>query len=92
MVVGTGMSDGVLSKVQEVFCELFDIDPSLVSLQTRATDIPEWDSVGHLSLCGALEEAFEVRFAVNEMAERNSVRAIVFVIKEKKGLLGQMLQ
>ena len=92
MVVGTGMSDGVLSKVQEVFCDLFDIGPSLVSLQTRATDIPQWDSVGHFSLCGALEEAFEVRFAVNEMAEMNSVHAIVFVIKEKKGLLGQMLQ
>jgi acyl carrier protein len=72
--------------------ELFDIDPSLVSLQTKTIDIPEWDSVGHLSICGALEEAFEIRFTVNDMAEMNSVRAIVFIIKEKKGLLGQMLQ
>jgi acyl carrier protein len=72
--------------------ELFDIDPSLVSLQTKTIDIPEWDSVGHLSICGALEEAFEIRFTVNDMAEMNSVRAIVFIIKEKKGPLGQMLQ
>jgi acyl carrier protein len=72
--------------------ELFDIDPSLVSLQTKTIDIPEWDSVGHLSICGTLEEAFEIRFTVNDMADMNSVRAIVFIIKEKKGLLGQMLQ
>jgi hypothetical protein len=38
----------------------------------------------HLSICGALEEAFEIRFPVNDMAKMNSVRAIVFIIKEKK--------
>jgi acyl carrier protein len=86
------MADDVLSKVQEIFGELFDIEPYTVSLLTKATDIPEWDSVGHLSLCGALEEAFEVRFAVNEMAEMTTVHAIVSAIKQKKGLIGRMLQ
>jgi acyl carrier protein len=92
VAIDIGMSDEVLTKVQEVFGELFGIEPCAVSLQTKAIDIPEWDSVGHLSLCGALEEAFEIQLAVNDMAEMNSVRAIVFIIKEKKGLLGQMLQ
>ena len=91
-MIEIGMGDDLLSKVQEIFGEIFDIEPYTVSLETKATDIPEWDSVGHLSLCGALEEAFEIRFAVNEMAEMTTVRAIVLVIKQKKSLLGQMLQ
>jgi acyl carrier protein len=81
------MTDHFLANVQEIFGLLFGVDPRSVSLETIATDIPEWDSVGHLSLCGALEEAFEIRFTVNEMAEMNSVRAIVSIIEAKKRML-----
>jgi acyl carrier protein len=76
----------VLTKVQEVFKELFDVDLQSVSLDTKGFDIPAWDSVGHLSLCGALEEAFEVVFDSTELAEMNNVRAIVSIIYAKKGL------
>jgi acyl carrier protein len=82
-------NDDVLSKVQEIFRELFDIDPKLVSLQTKAADVPGWDSVGHLSLCGALEETFEIRFETSEFAEMNDVRTIVTVIESKKGMQRQ---
>jgi len=43
--------------------------------------------VGHLSLCGALEETFEVQFATSELAEMNSVRVIVSIIEAKKGIM-----
>jgi acyl carrier protein len=81
------MSNQVLAKVQETFRDLFDVDPYSVSLETKAFDIPEWDSVGHLSLCGALEETFEIRFDVSEFAEINSVRAIISLIEAKRALL-----
>lgn len=80
------MSDEVLTKVQEIFGELFDIHPQVVSLQTKAADVPGWDSVGHLSLCGVLEETFGIRLDTSEFTEMNDVRTIVTVIKSKKGL------
>jgi len=80
------MSKDVLTKVREIFKELFDADPDSISLETRASEIPQWDSVGHLSLCGALEEAFEIRFAVNELAEMTNVRTIVSIVESKKTL------
>lgn len=83
------MSNDVLAKVREILQELFDADPYSVSLETKASDIPEWDSVGHLSLCGALEEAFEMRFDVGDFAEIDSVRAIVSLIEAKKGLMAE---
>jgi acyl carrier protein len=76
------MNNDILTKVREIFKELFDADS--VSLETKASDVPEWDSVGHLSLCGALEEAFEIVFAVNEIAEMTGVRIIVSTIEEKR--------
>lgn len=78
------MNSDVLSKVKEVLKRLFDVDPHSVSLEAEASDIPAWDSVGHLSLCGVLDEVFEIRLGANEMAEINSVRAIVSVIEAKK--------
>jgi acyl carrier protein len=83
------MTDEVLTKVQEIFGELFDIHPQVVSLQTKAADVPGWDSVGHLSLCGVLEETFEIRLDTSEFAEMNDVRTIVTVVKSRKRLSRQ---
>ena len=83
------MSNDVLEKVRGILADLFGVDPASVSLETRASDIPEWDSVGHLSLCGALEEVFEIRFNVSDFAEMTSVRAIVSIVESKKTLLAE---
>jgi acyl carrier protein len=71
------MSNGVLAKARGILQELFDADPYSVSLETKASDIAEWDLVVDLSLCGALEEAFEMRFDAGDFAEIDNVRAIV---------------
>jgi acyl carrier protein len=73
-------TDYVLSKVQEAFAAAFDIDPQLVTMETSASDIPLWDSVGHLSLASSLEEVFGITLDVDEM---ENVRAIVRIITPK---------
>ena len=74
-------TDYVLSKVQEAFAAAFDIDPQLVTMETSASDIPLWDSVGHLSLASSLEEVFGITLDVDELME--NVRAIVRIITPK---------
>jgi acyl carrier protein len=74
----------VLTKVREILKQVFGADPRLVSMETEAMDISGWDSVGHLSLCGALEEAFKIRFDANDLAEMNSVKSIITIIEAKK--------
>jgi acyl carrier protein len=83
------MGNDVLQKVRGILADLFAVDPASVSLDTKASDIPEWDSVGHLSLCGALEEVFNMRFTVSDFAEMTSVRAIVSIIEAKKTSLAE---
>jgi acyl carrier protein len=83
------MSNNVLEKVRGILEDLFGVDPASVSLETKASDIAEWDSVGHLSLCGALEEVFDMRFSVSDFAEMTTVRAIVTIIEAKKTLLAE---
>jgi acyl carrier protein len=73
----------VLTKVREAFKAAFDVDPQLITLETTADQVPEWDSVGHLSLGASLEEAFEITLDVDDLMEMENVRAIVRIIEAK---------
>jgi acyl carrier protein len=73
----------VLATVREAFKTAFDIDPQSVSLETSASDIPGWDSVGHLSLASDLEQVFGITLDVDELMEMENVREIVRVVKTK---------
>jgi acyl carrier protein len=76
-------NDYVLTNVREAFKAAFDINPQLVSMETTTSDIPAWDSVGHLSLAGNLEEIFKISLDVDELMEMESVRDIVRIIEAK---------
>ena len=69
-------TDYVLGKVQEAFKAAFDVDPQQVTMETSASDIPQWDSVGHLSLASSLEEVFGITLDVDDLMEMENVREI----------------
>lgn len=75
--------ENVLAKVQEVFHEAFGTDPQLISLETTPSDMPAWDSVGHLDLASRLEQAFSISFDVDDLMEMENVREIVRIIDAK---------
>ena len=75
--------DYILDKVREAFKAAFDVDPQSVSMDTTTSDISAWDSVGHLSLAGSLEEIFGISLDVDELMEMESVRDIVRIISAK---------
>jgi acyl carrier protein len=75
--------DEILTKVREAFKSAFDTDPQSVTMETTASDISGWDSVGHLSLAGTLEEVFGVSLDVDDLMEMENVREIVRIITTK---------
>lgn len=76
-------TDEILSKVQEAFKVAFDVEPQSVSMESSASDVPGWDSVGHLSLASNLEQAFGITLDVDELMEMENVREIVRVIEAR---------
>ena len=54
-----------------------------MSIETTASDISGWDSVGHLSLAGSLEEVFGISLDVDDLMEMESVREIVRIVTIK---------
>lgn len=70
----------VYEKLNEVFREVFD-DPSIsVSDATCAGDIDGWDSLMHITLIAAIEDAFEIVFAMKDIVGMKSVGDMVDLI------------
>ena len=73
-----------LSKVQTIFRELFDDDELVVSPETTASDIEEWDSVMHVSLILEIEAVFEIRLSSGEVAGLQSVGELCALVEGRR--------
>jgi len=61
----------ILAKLQNIFDDIF-LEPPKLTPTLSAKDVPEWDSLLHISLIVAVEKAFSVRFRMGEVeATRN---------------------
>jgi acyl carrier protein len=60
--------EDLMERLLDVFREVFDDDSLELRDETVATDVPDWDSVNHVKLVVAIEEAFGVEFSNREIA------------------------
>jgi acyl carrier protein len=73
----------ILTKLTEIFHEVFD-DPSIVlTLTTTAEDVADWDSMSHLTLVIETERRFGVKFNTAELDELKNVGEFVRLIAGK---------
>jgi acyl carrier protein len=72
----------VIAKLQPVFDDVFmdkvDLTPTLT-----AKDVPEWDSLVHITLVLSIEKAFKVRFGVGEVEATRNVGDLADLIIKK---------
>ncbi len=60
-----------LEKYNKAFMESFEItEDQLAGLKYQ--DIPAWDSVGHMGLIAALEDAFDIMMDTDDIIDFNS--------------------
>ena len=62
----------VISRLQTVFDDIF-LEPPVLTPSLAAKDVPEWDSMIHISLLVAVEQAFAVRFRVGEVEATQNI-------------------
>jgi acyl carrier protein len=79
----------VLKKVQAAFHSAFDVDPASITLNTTPDDVPAWDSMGHVILASALEQAFTLNFDVDDLMEMENVKQISRVVERKLGKVAE---
>ena len=78
--------DAILIKLTEVFREVFDLDDVVITPDTVADDIEEWDSLEHISLISAVEITFKMKFKMQEVSTMKNVGEMIDIIAERTKL------
>ena len=73
----------ILEKLQPIFWEELDNEEIVLSPETTADDIEEWDSLSHIQLIVAIEKAFKIRFTSAEIQSWNNVGEMIDCILSK---------
>ena len=65
-----------MEELIKIVAETLRVDPSKLRNLSKMTDIPEWDSLSHMSLIAELEEKFNIQFTGDDIASMQSISEI----------------
>jgi len=71
-----------LDKYQGIFKESFQYEGDVAQLEYQG--IPEWDSVGHMQLMAALEDAFGIELDVDDIIDFSSFKKGITILAKYK--------
>lgn len=74
-------------KLYEVIAGILNIDPASLSEESNALNTPNWDSLQHIEIMLAVENAFSVRFSMPEMVSMQNIGDMRKLIRGKGGNL-----
>ena len=60
-----------LEKYRNAFVEGLDVEEDKITDSLEYEGIPEWDSVGHMSLVACIEEAFDIMMETEDIIDFN---------------------
>ena len=67
-------------KLNEVFRDVFDDEEIVVNDSTTSSDIEDWDSLEHINLVSAVEQAFGIKFSMGQVVTMKNVGEMVDII------------
>ena len=76
-------SHDVYGQLTEIFREVFDDDSIVLTPETTAADIRDWDSAAHVNLVVAIETRMKIRFKTFELESLHNVGHLAELIQGK---------
>ena len=73
----------VIAQLQALFDTLF-LEPVVLTPFLSAKDVPEWDSLMHISLMVSVEKQFGVRFRVGEVENTRNIGEFAELILKRQ--------
>ena len=73
----------ILKRVEEIFHDELEVDDLVLTDETTADDVEEWDSLSHVQLVAAMEEAFGIEFKSREILSWENIGDLIDSIEKK---------
>ncbi len=77
----------ILNIVQEIFRDVFDDENLVITKDTNAEQIEDWDSLSQIRLVMMIEKKFMIKFSYGELNHLRNVGEMVDVIRNQIGEL-----
>tara|TARA_B100000674_G_scaffold331711_1_gene277062 strand:+ start:205 stop:447 length:243 start_codon:yes stop_codon:yes gene_type:complete len=77
------MTKNLLKKYDDVFIKSFSINKNKLK-NLKYNEIPEWDSVGHMTMIANLEEEFNITFEMDDIIDFSSYKTGINILKKYK--------
>ena len=74
----------ILLELQPIFQSVLSNPSLLVSTETTAHDVDEWDSLNHATLIATIQRHFKVKFSLFEVLKLKKVGDIIQLIQSSQ--------
>ena len=71
-----------IEKYKAIFIETLAIDKKNFSENIKYNEIPEWDSIGHMTLMSGLEEGFQISLETDDIVDFSSFKKGIEILKK----------
>ncbi len=72
-------------KYRDIFIQSLSIDEKKFNEKIKYNEIPEWDSIGHMTLMSGLEEKFSISMDTDDIVDFSSFKKGIGIL-EKYGV------
>ena len=71
-------------KYKSIFIESLAIDRSKFNDNIKYNEIPEWDSIGHMTLMSGLEDGFNIAIETDDIVDFSSFKKGMEILEKHK--------
>ena len=70
------------TKYENVFVKSFSINKKVLKKDLKYNTIPKWDSVGHMTMIGKLEDTFKITMEMDDIIDFSSFKKGIKILKK----------
>lgn len=75
--------DEIITELEPIFRDVLDQPNLKLTAESNAANVEDWDSLAHVTLVGAVERRFKLRFTLAELQGLRNIGDMAKLIEKK---------